>query len=172
MSLRPRFHPAGSTLIVTLSTLAALSLMAALTFTRIAPRFRMSHQNAAWEEARLAAEAGIDVAMGDLLRNSASQTGGSWQGGQQTAGGTGTNETVLGRDGGLLGGLLTTTVGLITGLLGGLLGGGGSTTTTTTAPAPTSGLVSSGPIYLDNLRVSSSSGVPTEVDVQLWSLQP
>src|SRR4051812_44450142 len=148
MSLRPRFHPAGSTLIVTLSTLAALSLMAALTFTRVAPRFRMSHQNAAWEEARLAAEAGIDVAMGDLLRNSASPTG-SWQGWQQTSGGTVTNQTVLGSDQGLLGGLLGTTLNLVGGLLGGLLGlgGGGSTTTT---PPPSAGMVSTGPIYLDN----------------------
>jgi hypothetical protein len=171
MRLRTRFHSASSTLIVTLSTLSALSLMAALTFTRVAPRFRMSHQNAAWEEARLAAEAGIDVAMGDLLRNSAAPSGGSWQGWQRKDGGSITNETVLGSDGGLVGGLLSTTLGLVTGLLGGLLGGG-STTTTTATPVPSSGIVSTGPIYLDNLRVSSSSGVPTEVDVQLWSLQP
>lgn len=154
----------GSTLIVTLSTLAALSLMAALTFTRVAPRFRMSHQNAAWGEARLAAEAGVDAAMGDLLRNSASQTG-SWQGWEQRDGTPVTNQGVLG-DQGLLGGLLGSTLGVVTGLLGLLLGGGAAT------PAPANSLVSVGPVYLDNLRVSSSSGVPTEVDVQLWALQP
>src|SRR3954470_3319111 len=116
MRLRTRFHSASSTLIVTLSTLTALSLMAAFTFTRVAPRFRMSHQNAAWEEARLAAEAGVDVAMGDLLRNSASPTGGSWQGWEQKDGGIVTNQQVIGEQNGLVGGLLTTVVGLVTGL--------------------------------------------------------
>ena len=39
---RPPHQPHGSTLIVTLATLTALSLMAAMTFTRVMPRFRMA----------------------------------------------------------------------------------------------------------------------------------
>lgn len=167
MRLRTRARTASSTLIVTLSTLAALSLMAALTFTRVAPRFRMSHQNAAWEEARLAAEAGVDVAMGDLLRNSAAPGATTWQGWEQKDGTPVTTQGVVGSPG-LLGGLLGGTLSLVTGLLGGLLGGGGGAP----APPPPAGMVTTGPVYVDNLRVSSSSGVPTEVDVQLWSLQP
>lgn len=135
-------------MIVTLATLTALSLMAAYTLQRVGPKFRTAYQNAAWQEARVAAEAGIDAAMGDLLRNSTGPAPGTWQGWKQN-------------NGGIIGPVLSNPLGLITNLLTALLGGGGSATTTTTT---------SDPIFLDNLRVSAASGVPTEVDVQLWAL--
>ncbi len=162
---------AGSTLIVTLATLIALSLMAAYAVTRVMPRLRMAYQNAAWQEARLAAESGVDAAMGDLLVNATGPSMGGWPGWKEEAPGGGTRpvSTGSGSAGGLVGGLLTGTVGLVTGLLGGLLGGGGGGPA---PPPPGNTVVMSAPIFLDNLRVSAASGVPTEVDVQLWALQP
>src|SRR5258708_11730064 len=78
----------ASTFFVTLATLPALWLMAAYSLTRVLPRLRMAYQNAAWQEARLAAEAGVDAAMGDLLRNAVGPNPGTWPGWKQDNGGT------------------------------------------------------------------------------------
>src|SRR4051812_8447601 len=59
----------ASALILSLSALAILSIAAAYTLRRVSPRFQMASQAAAWQEARLAAESGIDVALADLDRN-------------------------------------------------------------------------------------------------------
>src|SRR3954468_9259015 len=78
----------ASSLIVTMATLTALSLMAAFALTRVLPRLRMAYQNAAWEEARLAAEAGVDAALADILRYSNGSTPPSWAGWKQDNNGT------------------------------------------------------------------------------------
>ena len=140
-------HNAG-TLIVTLATLAGLSVLAAISLQRVAPKFRMAHQNAAWQEARVAAEAGIDAAMGDLLRNTTGTATGTWPGWKQSSDG-------------VIGPVLSGTLTPITSIISSLLGAGSSGAAMTPQP-----------IFLDNLNVTTGSGVPTEVDVQLWALQP
>ena len=74
---------AGSTLMVTLVTLAALSMMAAYTLRRVMPGMATAHQNVAWQEARVAAEAGVDIAMNDLLLNATGFQPGAWTGWQE-----------------------------------------------------------------------------------------
>jgi hypothetical protein len=133
----------GSTLFVTLSTLTALSLLAAYTLQRVTPKFHEAYQTAAWQEARLAAEAGVDAAMGDLIRNAAGPAPGTWNGWKQNSGG------IVGP---VLAGALNTVNSLLS-----LLSGS---------------VTVSQPVFLDNLKVSAASGIPTEVDVQLWALQP
>src|SRR5688500_14865927 len=77
----------GTTLIVTVTTLASLSVMAAFTLQRVTPKFQEAHQTAGWQEARLAAEAGIDAAMSDLIRNAAGPAPDTWNGWKQNNGG-------------------------------------------------------------------------------------
>ncbi|MEO6786946.1 MAG: hypothetical protein ABI318_12510 [Chthoniobacteraceae bacterium] len=162
----------GSALIVTLTTVAALSFMAAYALTRTAPRVRMAYQNAAWQEARVAAEAGIDSAMNDLLLNATGFSPGAWTNWKQESapapapGGTT-------KSGGLLGGLLGGITGMVSGLLGGLLGGGGAGGTSGSGTTGSgSSVTSAAPIYLDNIRLSAVTGIPTEVDIRLWALTP
>ncbi|MEA3213654.1 MAG: hypothetical protein QOE70_6711 [Chthoniobacter sp.] len=138
----------GTTLVLTVITITLLTLVAAFTLRRVAPRFRMAHQTAAWQEARLAAEAGVDAAMGDLLRNTTGPVPGAWKGWKQDQGG------------GLIGPVLSTTLETVKSILSLLLGGGGSGGTVTVSE----------PIFLDNLKVSAGGAIPTEVDVQLWAL--
>lgn len=146
---RPSRPRAAGTLIVTLASLAALSLVAAITLQRVSPKFRMANQNAAWQEARLGAEAGVDAAMGDLLRNLTGPAPGTWTGWRESDGGGGAVD------------ILPATVASLTNLVSSFLGAG------LDGPiAPTQ------PIFLDNINVTTSTGVPTELDVQLWALQP
>jgi hypothetical protein len=154
MKRAPVFSRRAGTLIVTLFTLTALSLVAAYSFARVQPRFRMAYQNAAWEEARLASEAGVDAAMGDLLRNLTGAAPDTWPGWKYKDASGRLVPVVPG----LLGGVLNTVGGLLSALLG---------------PPQTSGTpASTPPIILDNLNVSTSGGIPSEVDVQLWALRP
>ena len=105
-------HNAG-TLVVTLATLAGLSVLAAISLQRVAPKFRMAHQNAAWQEARVAAEAGIDAAMEDLLRNTTGTATGTWPGWKQSSNG-------------VIGPVLPGTLTPITSIISSLLGAGSS----------------------------------------------
>lgn len=168
-NLRP-FLRRASTLVVTLVTVTALSTMAAYTLTRSVPRVHMAYQNAAWQEARVAAEAGIDSAMNDLLINATGFSPGTWTGWQQEGGPPHTTGGTPKKPGGLLGGLLGGATGLLGGILGGILGtgqpGGGTSGTTGNS------VNSATPIYLDNIRLSAVTGLPTEVDIRLWALEP
>ena len=175
----------GSTLVVTLVVVAALSLMAAHTLTRAVPRVQMAYQNAAWQEARVAAEAGIDTAMNDVLINATGFQPGTWTGWKEEttstpAGGGGsvlqsvlqtiqTTTTTLSGSGTPGGSLLVTTTNALNGLLRGILtpspATGGTFASGSSVPA-------SAPLYLDNIRLSAVTGVPTEVDIRLWALQP
>ncbi len=51
-SSRSSSRPRGSTLLLSLSCIAGLAIMAALTLQRISPRFQMASQAAAWQEAK------------------------------------------------------------------------------------------------------------------------
>jgi hypothetical protein len=137
---------AGSTLLVTLIILATLSVIAAATLRRVTPKFGQAYQIAAWQEARLAAEAGVDAAMGDLVRNASGFSPGTWQGWKDGSGNRGST--------------LNSTLGLINSVLSLLLG-----------PSATPQSMSP-PIILDNLKVSTPGGFPTETDVRLWAIRP
>ncbi len=158
-------HPrqGGGALIVTLATVTALSFLAAYTLTRAAPRLRMAYQNAAWQEARVAAEAGIDSAMNDLILNATGFHTGTWPGWkQESPPGTATPPLI-----GLLGQVLSTTTNTLTDLLGGILNISLRSSTSAVTTVNTAA-----PIYLDNIRLSASTGIPTEVDIRLWALEP
>src|SRR3954447_22908516 len=104
-----RYSLRSSTILATLSALTALSLLAAYAVSRVVPRLRMAYQNAAWEEARLAAEAGVDAAMGDLIANTQLPGGGNWTGWKMD----GPNgRPVPATNGGPVGDLLTSTLSI------------------------------------------------------------
>lgn len=135
----------ASALVLSLSALAILAVAAAYTLRRVGPRFQMAAQAAAWQEARLAAESGIDVALADLERNAVGTQDGTWQGWQQK------------QPNGLIGPVLADTLGLVNSVLS-LLGG--------------NQVKVSSPIFLDNLQAASPGNRPTNVDVQLWAVYP
>ena len=141
----------ASALIVTLGSLAILAIAAAYTLRRVSPRFQMASQAAAWQEARLAAESGIDVAMAGLTRNAVGTSTPTWPGWEQ-------------EKNGVIGPVLDDTLGLVNSLLSLLLGNG-----VTRVSSP---VVVSPPIFLDNMQVASPGNRPTNVDVQLWALYP
>jgi hypothetical protein len=66
----------------------------------------MAYQTAAWQEARVAAEAGIDVALAELSRNATGVSGGDWRGWKQQP------------TGGILGPAVSNTLTTIRALLG------------------------------------------------------
>ena len=78
----------GSTLVLALTTITLLAIMAAYTLRRVAPKFRMASQAAGWQESRLAAEAGVDVALWDLQQNAAGAAPETWSGWTQSQGAT------------------------------------------------------------------------------------
>jgi hypothetical protein len=145
----------GGTLVLCLITLSALAFMAVFSLQRVAPKFQMAAQTAGWQEARLAAESGIDIAMSELQRNATGTETGSWTGWKETR--NGVIEPASGTSLGLINGLLA--------LLGGLLGGGGG-------GGGGGGVAVSGPIYLDNVNVAPPGSLPAELDVQLWAIIP
>ncbi len=159
----------GSALVITLVTLAALSFMAAYTLLRSVPKVHMAYQNAAWQEARTAAESGIDAAMNDLLLNATGFSPGAWTGwkDEKPASSQGTPSS-----GGLLSSLLNPVLSLtqttVQTLLGKIALSGATSSTTASGTSVSSGTA----LYLDNVRLSSASSLPTEVDIRLWSLQP
>jgi hypothetical protein len=134
---------AGGTLVLSLIVLTLLALMAANTLRRVEPKLRMAYQTVGWQEARVAAEAGIDVAMGELARNATGPNDGAWTGWKEEHNGVVTQA-------------LASTLSLVNSLLSLL---GGSTKI-------------SQPIFLDNLNVSAATGFESAVDVQLWAVYP
>ncbi len=154
MTRNPRSRQGGGTLALALIVIALLAMMAAHTLRRVEPKLRMAYQTAGWQEARSAAEAGIDVAMGELSRNAVG-AGGPWTGWKQ-------------EKNGVIGPVLSDTLNLVNSVLSvlsSLLGGGSSTTTS-------SAMRVSQPIFLDNLNVSGATGFDSEADVQLWAVYP
>ncbi|MDR3406082.1 MAG: hypothetical protein P4L99_26585 [Chthoniobacter sp.] len=138
----------ASALILSLCALSILSIAAAYTLRRVTPRFQMASQASAWQEARLAAESGIDVALADLSRNATGTQSGTWPGWQQTD------------SHGKIVPVLSGTLDLVNSLLSLLSGTGGNSVRV------------SAPIFLDNLQGVSPGNRPTNVDVQLWAVYP
>ncbi len=85
----PKTHrrKSAGTLVLCLIAIAALTSLAAFTLQRVSPKFRTAYQTAAWQEARLASEAGIDLAMAELNRNAVGTNPGDWSGWKQQSGG-------------------------------------------------------------------------------------
>ena len=75
----------GATLLLTLSCIAILTITAAFTLRRVSPRFFAASQFAAWQESRLAAEAGVDVALHELEVNAIGVDDSPWPGWQQNS---------------------------------------------------------------------------------------
>jgi hypothetical protein len=149
----------GSTLVLTLTTITLLAIMAAYTLRRVAPKFRMTAQAAGWQEARLGAEAGVDVALSALQQNAAGAAPGVWSGWTQSQGGP-VGKTTLANP-------LAPVLGLVNGLVNGLLGLLGSPVTVS---SPTPAAISA-PI-LNSMQISPGGGPPTSVDVKLWAVYP
>ena len=182
-----RFHRCrGSTLILALGTISVLAIMAAYTLQRVSPKFLMASQSAGWQEARLAAEGGVDIALNELQKNAVGSAPGTWSGWKQNSGGTLipvqspllNSAPAAPASGSLLGSLLGT---LLNPLLGSLLGGpispaaGPGTNPVTGMPPldpPGTQATQSAPIYLDNVTVSAGGARPANVNVQLWAVYP
>jgi hypothetical protein len=168
----------GSTLVLALTTITLLAIMAAYTLRRVAPKFRMAAQAAGWQEARLAAEAGVDVGLWDLQQNAAGPAPETWSGWTQIQGGAVGNPpggtAIQGNTlpDSLLGAVLSPVLGLVNSLLS-LLGGPVALSSPT--PVMASGatpVTMSSPIALNNLQVSPGVGMPTTVDLKLWAVYP
>lgn len=71
---------AGTALIVTLLAVLVLSFSAASVLQSLMPRFTVAGRTSAWQEAYVAAEAGIDLALNDLNRNVPYLTTANWNG--------------------------------------------------------------------------------------------
>ena len=165
-----RTHQSASTLVLTIAFLAILAATAAYTLRRVSPRYQTAAQAGAWQEARLSAEAGIDVALADLVKNATGYEDGTWNGWKQSSTPGGTP---------IVGGLLSTVGSIVNNTLPGALG-----TTVTQALASTLSQANSvlsilgnnvrisAPIFLDNVPTAAASDRPTNVDVQLWAVYP
>jgi len=190
----PATRQRASTLLLSLLCIAGLSIAAALTLQRISPRFQQASQAAAWQEARLSAEAGIDVALVELEQNAIGFNDGSWHGWNQydQAGPPPTLAAVAP----LSTALVLPAAGKTKGNNGNGKGNSPAKLAAQAAKkakkkgnvvpaiAQTISVVNSAlallgnpvavsqPIFLDNLQAASSGNRPTNVDVQLWAVYP
>jgi hypothetical protein len=138
----------GGTLVLCLVMMGALASMAVFSLQKVGPKFQAAAQTAGWQEARLAAESGIDLAMSELQRNATGALSGPWLGWKQ-------------KRNGIIEPALSSSLDVINEVLG-LLGLGGSS----------GGVNVSEPIFLDNFNVTAPGSLPAEVDVQLWAIRP
>ena len=136
----------GSVIVVALLSLVVISLAAAAVLRTVVPRYHVSHQTAGWQEARLAAEAGIDLALERLNANVPNVTASTadWTGWKQDA--------TTAATGAMLSQSTATAVR-------GLVATGNALTATPS-------------IYLDNVDVSPAVGSAAAVDVQIVGLYP
>ena len=136
----------GAVTLVALLSLVIISVIAAGVLRSVVPRYHVSYQTAGWQEARLAAEAGVDLAIERLNKNvpAVSSSTADWTGWKQNA----TTAAVPA----LLGKSVATAVSGLT--------------------ASGNALTASVPIYLDNVDVSPSVGTRAAADVQLTALYP
>lgn len=134
----------AGTLVLALVMMALLAVIAASTLRRVGPKLQQAAQTASWQEARLGAEGGIDVALHELQKNATGASGGSWSGWKQNG------------PGGIIIPAVAATLETVNNVLS-LLGISVSV---------------SKPIFLDNQKVETGSGNASEVDVQLWAVYP
>jgi hypothetical protein len=137
---------AGSISVVALLSLVIMSIIAANVLRTVLPRFHVSHQTAGWQEARLAADAGIDLALERLNKNvpDVTASGVDWTGWKVNA---------------------------TTAATGAAL----SPSNASAAPsfvATSNALIATPAIYLDNVDVSPVVGTTAAADVQIHALYP
>jgi hypothetical protein len=77
----------GSAMLAALITLAALTAVAASVFLSSVPAYRGTYHASAWQEAKLAADAGVDFAMATLQKTVPNPTAYTWPGWQTEGGG-------------------------------------------------------------------------------------
>lgn len=137
---------AGSVAVIALISLVVLSLAAAAVMRTVVPRFHVSHQTAGWQEARLAADAGIDLALERLNKNlpDVTATSADWTGWKVSASTDATGSS-----------LSRSSASAITGLV-----------------AANNALIATPAIYLDNVDVSPTVGAVAAADVQINALYP
>ena len=146
---RPATHASrtrGSAIIVALLSLAIISVLAAGVLRTVVPRYQVSFQTAGWQESRLAAEAGVDLALERLNANVANLTTSSadWTGWKQDA----------------------------TTAASGALFSQSKGTAVSGVVATGNALTATPSIYLDNVDVSPAVGTAAAVDVQVCGLYP
>lgn len=134
----------GSITIIALLTLFILTMVAVGVLRTVVPRFHVAHQTSGWQEARLAADAGIDIALERLNANvpNPSATSANWSGWKLNTS-TAATGPMLARD----------NAGAISGLT-----------------ATGSSLIASPTIHLDNVDVSPTAGAIAATDIQLTAL--
>ena len=137
---------AGSIILVTLLSLVVLSVVAAGVLRTVVPRYHVSYQTAGWQEARLAAEAGIDLALDRLNANAATISGSTadWTGWKQDATTAATGSIFSPSN-------VTAASGVV---------------------ASGNALTATPSIYLDNVDVSPAIGTKAAADVQILGLYP
>src|SRR5687767_11861336 len=59
---------AGSVMVMALFFTAVLAVIGGISFTVIQNRYRLVHQTASWQEALLAAESGVDIAITEMRK--------------------------------------------------------------------------------------------------------
>ena len=123
-----------------------MSIIAANVLRTVLPRFHVSHQTAGWQEARLAADAGIDLALERLNKNVPDVTASTadWTGWKVNAT-TAATGSALGRS---------------------------NASASPSFVAASNALLGTPAIYLDNVDVSPAIGAPAAVDVQINALYP
>ena len=143
---KPSVRSAGAVTIVALLALFVISLVAASVLQSVVPRYHVSYQTAGWQEARLAAEAGADLALERLNQNVLQLTSstGDWSGWKQDAS-TAASGTLFAKN---------------------------NATVVTGLTATGNALRASPSMFLDNVDVSSSVGTVAACDVQLTALYP
>jgi hypothetical protein len=128
--------------VVAIGTLVVIAAVAAAVLRTVVPRYHVTFQTAGWQEARLAAEAGVDLALERLNKNVPDPTHIStdWTGWRANATTAATGPYMSRANG--------------------------------TQPLVGNSLVASRPIFLDNVNVSPESGLPAAADIQLTALYP
>lgn len=136
----------GSVIIVALLSIVIIAVLAGAVLRTVVPRYHLSHQTAGWQEARLASEAGVDLALDRLNANVANLTtaNADWTGWKLNAS-TNATGTVFAQSN------ATAVSGLV---------------------ATGNALTATPPIYLDNVDVSPSTGLKSSADIQVCGLYP
>jgi Tfp pilus assembly protein PilX len=134
----------GSTTVIALLTLLILTMVAVGVLRTTVPRYQVAHQASGWQEARLAADAGIDIALERLNRNvpNPAANGADWSGWKLNASTAAT---------GLM--LARSNAAGVTGFT-----------------AAGSSLIATPSIKLDNVDVSPTAGALAATDIQLTAL--
>jgi Tfp pilus assembly protein PilX len=134
----------GSTTVIALLTLLILTMVAVGVLRTTVPRYQVAHQASGWQEARLAADAGIDIALERLNKNvpNPAASTADWSGWKLTASTAAT---------GLM--LARSNAARVTGFT-----------------ATGSSLIASPTIKLDNVDVSPTAGAMAATDIQITAL--